>query len=89
MAKQVKWTKRVLEEFIDKAMLNADEIFIMENRIKGMTISRMAIELHKSESTVHNMVRVLKEKYDLVQGEYPDIFPVRKTSKAEEYMDNN
>lgn len=89
MAKQVKWTKDIVREFSDKAMLSEDEIFVLVTRCKGMPISRQAQELHCSESTINRMIANLKKKYDIVQNEYPDIFPIRRTSKQEEWMDNN
>lgn len=89
MAHQVKWTKKVLDSFIEKAMLNEDEIFVMVTRCKGWTVTKQALELHKSEATIHRMIKLLKDKYDRVQAEYPSEFPVRRTSKEEIYMDNN
>lgn len=90
MSKEVPWTDRVLREFIERAMLSEDEIFIMTTRIKGWTVSKQAMELHVSESTIANKIRDLKHRYDLVQAEYPDIFPVRnKKSAKEKYMDEN
>lgn len=89
MAKQVKWTKQVFQDFCDYALLNDDEIYIMESRIKGVPVSMQASHLCCSESTVHRMIKTLKMKYDLVQSENPDKFPVRKKSEKETWMDNN
>lgn len=89
MAHQVKWTKDIVREFSDKAMLSEDEIFVLVTRVKGVPISIQAQELHCSESTVNRIVANLKKKYDTVQKEYPDVFPIRRTSKEEEWMDNN
>lgn len=90
MSKEVPWTDRVLREFIERAMLSEDEIFIMTTRIKGWTVSKQAMELHVSESTIANKIRDMKLKYDRVQAEYPDLFPVRnKKSAKEKYMDEN
>lgn len=44
--------KLILEEFIDKAMLSAQEKFIMESRVKGRTVTEQVLYLKVSESTV-------------------------------------
>lgn len=87
MAHQVIWTKEVLENFIELAMLSEEEVFIMRTRIKGWTVTRQAIELNKSESSVHRSISLLKKKYDKVQAEHPEIFPPRRFSMKEAYMD--
>lgn len=89
MAKQVKWTQNIVREFSERAMLNEDEIFVLVTRVKGMPISRQAQELNCSESTVNRIVANLKKKYDSVQKEYPDLFPSRKSSAKEVWMDEN
>lgn len=89
MCKQVAWTKKVLEDFIELAMLSDDEAFIMRSRCKGWTVTMQALELKKSESSVHRTINMLKKKYDVVQAEYPDRFPPRKSSKKETYMDTH
>ena len=89
MAKQVRWTKKVLEEFCEYALLNEDEIYIMQSRVKGVPVSIQASVLCCSESTVHRMISKLKKKYDVVQKEYPEKFPIRRTSSKETWLDNN
>lgn len=89
MAKQVLWTDKLTESFIEKAALSEDEAFVMRTRARGYSVTYQARELHKSESTIARMISQLKKKYDAVQKEYPDEFPIRKTSKVEEWMDNN
>lgn len=89
MANQVRWTKRLLEDFYEYALLNDDEIYIMESRIKGIPVSMQAEKLSCSESTVHRMIAKIKKKYDAVQEEHPDKFPPRRKSAAETWMDNN
>lgn len=86
---QVKWTKQITELFIDLAMLNDDEAYIIRSRVKGTTVTQQALYLHKSEATIHRMIRALKIKYDSVQKEFPDLFPERKQSRAERYMDTH
>lgn len=89
MSKQVKWTADVLRAFINYAMLSDDEIFVMETRIRGWGVSKQAMELNKSESSVHKMISMLKKKYDTVQTEHPDELPLRRTSSKETWMDEN
>lgn len=90
MSKEVPWTKRTLENFIEKAHLNDDEIYIMESRIKGESVTAQSLHLNQSTATTHRMIRVLKHKYDLVQAEYPDEFPLRiKKTAKEKWMDTH
>lgn len=89
MAKTVRWTKKLLEDFYEHALLNDDEQYIMESRIKGVPVSLQADHLCCSESTVHRMISNIKKKYDLVQKEYPEKFPPRRNSKEEAWMDKN
>lgn len=89
MSKQVLWTDKLTEEFIEKAALSEDEAYVMRTRARGYTVTQQAMHLNKSEQTVHRMIARLKKKYDAVQSEYPDIFPVRKVSKVEKFMDEN
>lgn len=89
MAKQVKWNKKVFEDFCEYAMLNSDERYIMESRIANTPISIQASYLCVSESTVCRMIAMLKKKYDAVQKQHPDKFPPRKFSAKETWMDSN
>lgn len=87
--KQVPWTNKLTESFIEKAGLSEDEAYVMRTRVKGYPISRQAMELNCSESTVHRMVSMLKKKYDKVRQEYPNEFPMRKSSAKETWMDQH
>lgn len=90
MSKEVPWTKKTLENFIEKANLNSDEIYIMESRIRGASCTEQSIHLNKSVATIHRMIRELKHKYDVVQAENPNDFPVRiKKSAKEQWMDTH
>lgn len=89
MSHQVKWSKQVLTDFCTLALLNEEEIYIMESRVKGTPVSIQADHLCCSESTVHRMIAKLKKKYDVVQKEFPDKFPKRRKSAKETWMDNN
>lgn len=88
MAKQVPWNKIILERFIELAMLDKDEEMIMRTRVAGWSVTKQAMELGMSESTVHRMIKRLKVKYDNVQ-KYDPILPPRKTSAEETWMDSH
>lgn len=89
MAHQVVWTTKVLKSFEELANLTEEECYIMESRCKNVTVTSQALHLHCSEARVHKMISNLKKKYDVVQKEHPDVFPVRKKSQKEKYMDEN
>lgn len=89
MAHEVKWTKKLLDDLYEHAMLNDNERYIMESRIKGVPVSIQADHLCCSEATVHRMISRIKKKYDAVQAEYPEKFPKRKKSAKETWLDNN
>lgn len=89
MAKQIKWTKKTFEDFCTYGMLNSDEIYILESRIKGTPISIQASHLCCSESTVSRTIAMMKKRYDAVQKQHPDLFPPRKYSAKETWMDEH
>ncbi len=91
MGKQVIWTAFTLKNFEEMAMLDEVERFILETRCKGrgMPISEQARRLNMSEATVNRYIKKIKEKYDAVQRENPDLYPIRKKSAKEEYMDTH
>lgn len=88
MSKEIKWNKLIVETFIEEAMLNKDEEWILRTRVAGWTVSQQADYMGVSNSTVNRYIKTLKEKYDNV-SKYNPLLPPRKPSKEEEYMDNN
>lgn len=86
--RQVDWNKDLYDKFVERAMLNEEEQFIMKNRILGMYVSEMARQRDMSESTVHRKIAELKAKYDKIQKLYDDM-PVRIESEKEKIMDEN
>lgn len=88
MSIQVIWTKIVLEEFIRLGNLSKEEEAIMRTRADGWPISRQAMELGMSESTVNRYIKRLKKRYDAVQP-YSNLLPPRKHSAKEVYMDTH
>lgn len=89
MAHQVEWTRQVLEDFIQEALLNEEEEFIIRKRCSNWTVIQTAQALHKSESSIHQTIAKLKRKYDVVQKANPDKFPKRRVSKEERYLDTH
>lgn len=82
MAKQVPWNKLILEEFIDLALLNSEEEFVLRTRIAGWSIDQQADKLNISNSSVNRIIRKLKLKYDKVQ-KHSSLLPTRKKRKSE------
>lgn len=88
MAKQVVWTKLILETFISEALLTKEEEMIIRTRVAGWSRTQQAMELGMSLGTVDRLIKSCKMKYDSVQ-KYNPILPPRKHSKEEDWMDNN
>lgn len=86
---QITWNKRILEAFEDLAMLNEDEKYILESRVRGESVTQQSMHLNCSASTVHRKISAIKRKYDRIQQAYPDEFPKRRTSKEEQWMDTH
>jgi len=89
MAHQVPWNKTIIDVFSEEALLSDDEIFLVTTRAKGWTVTRQALYLNKSESSIHQMIATLKKKYDVAQKNRPDELPPRRFSMEEVYMDNH
>lgn len=90
MAHQVEWTENVYEQFCKRGMLTSEECWIMKTRIiDEMPISIQAYKLNCSKSRIERKIKKLRKKYDAVQKEYPDIFPKRKRSKREKWLDTH
>lgn len=88
MSKQVPWNKILVERFIEQAMLTKDEEWVLRTRVAGWSITKQALELGYSTSTVNRIVSTLKRKYDEV-AKYDPMLPPRKTSEQEKWQDNN
>ena len=77
MTDKLIWNKLILDEFYSIALLSDSERFLVESRIKGLTILEQAEQLNLSVSSVNRMIRRIKDKYDNVQ-KYSDVLPKRK-----------
>lgn len=88
MARQVPWTKVIVEEFISLASLSKEEEAVMRTRAAGYTIIEQSMALGMSTRKIDRIIRRLKIKYDLVQP-YSVLLPPRKNSAQETYMDTH
>lgn len=89
LANEVRWNKYIYDRFCELAMLSDFEKKVLETRIKKHSITQQALELNCSASTINNVIRALKDKYDAVQ-KYPDSnLPKRRVSSEEEWMDSH
>ena len=75
--KDIIWNKIILDEFIKLAILTETEEKILRTRIAGWSRVKQSIELNLSISTVDCIIRMINQKYDMVQP-YSDILPKRK-----------
>lgn len=83
------WTDELTEKVIQKCMFSKDESDILRTRVRGYTVKEQSVKLEMSESKISRLIAVMKEKYDSLQRQYPDEFPLRKDSKTEKFMDEN
>lgn len=88
MAKQICWTKKIVETFIEEACLTKEEQDILCTRVAGLTISEQAEKFNISVDKVNRIIKRLKWKYDNVQKYCKDL-PLRKMSAAELYMNTH
>lgn len=55
-------TKEEYESISEKAMLNEELKQILEMKIKNYSITKMAIEMNMSESSINRRIKQLKKK---------------------------
>ena len=75
--KDIVWNKIILDEFIKLAILTETEEKILRTRIAGWSRAKQAMEFNMSISTVDCLIKMINQKYDMVQP-YSDILPKRK-----------
>ncbi len=56
------FTQEEFENITKKAMLNEELSKILEMKIKGYSITKIAIEMNMSEPTVNRRIKILKKK---------------------------
>lgn len=72
------WTKKRLGAFIELSCLSEDERDVLICWVdKKFSPTRTANVLSMSKSKVERLRRKIRVQYDIVQKEYPDIFPPR------------
>ena len=73
------WTKHRLGAFIERACLSEDETDVLKCWVvKKFSPTMTARELAMSKSKVERLRTSIRIQYDIVQKEYPDIFPPRE-----------
>lgn len=74
------WTKHRIGAFIERACLSEDEkdVFICWAD-KKYSPDRTATMLSMSKPKVERLRRKIRLQYDIIQKEYPDVFPPRVT----------
>ena len=85
MTKSVPWNEILYREFSRLGMLNDFQKEVLRTRIMGYSITKQAIELNCSESTVSRTIAQLKQRYDEVQP-HSELLPKRRTSAQEKWM---
>lgn len=74
------WDKGMILEFTNLACLTDDEIEVLKDLAHGKSIVHTAMRINVSESTVSNIRKRLRVKYDQVQPKSV-LLPVRITRK--------
>ncbi len=75
--KDIIWNKIILDEFLRLAFLTETEEKILRTRISGWSRVKQSIEMNLSISSIDSTIRMINQKYDMVQP-YSTILPVRK-----------
>ena len=74
---RVPWTRTILEDFIQEALLTSEEETVIRTRIEGWSIVKQAMHLGMGTATVSRIVARLKKKYDELNALYPTRFPYK------------
>ena len=72
------WTRKRLGAFIELACLNDDELDVLNDWADRRSPAWTAMRRAMSVSKVEKLRTKIRMYYDIVQAEYPDIFPPRK-----------
>lgn len=78
--KDIIWNKIILDEFLDLAMLTDTEERVLRTRIAGWSRVKQSMEMHISVSSIDSIIRVIGQKYDMVQP-YSEVLPARRKKK--------
>lgn len=72
----VRWTRTIVNEFIEEALLNDEEQKLLRMKAAGWSRVKQGQELNVSLATVDRLNKGLKAKYDAAQ-KHSDILPPR------------
>ena len=72
------WTKKRLGAFIEAACLSGEEIEVLTDWANRHSPAWTAEHRSMSVSKVEKIRTKIRKHYDVVQAEYPEIFPPRK-----------
>ena len=64
MSHKILWTRSMLDEFVQEAILTKDEEFIVRTRAEGWSRQQQAFELNRSVQSIDRMIKKIKVKYD-------------------------
>lgn len=77
MANDLEWTQKRLGAFIEAACLSEDERDVLIDWVNHHSPRWSAEKRSMSESKVGKLRTKIRRKYDIVQLEYPEVFPPR------------
>lgn len=89
MKTKVNWDEELYQNFLKYAILTDREKEVLRLRIMEYTMTEISETIKWSLSTVKRDVDTLLEKYDRVQAKHPDIFPPKRLSEKEQYMNTH
>ena len=72
------WTKKRLGAFIEAACLSEEEVEVLKDWADCRSPAWTAEHRSMSESKVGKLRTKIRRKYDIVQLEWPELFPPRK-----------
>ena len=87
MTKQVFWTKKVLETFIDEGNLNMRQEKILRTRAAGYSIAMIAEELNLSVNQINKNIAEIRKIYDATQI-HSVVLPKRLKNSKELFAKN-
>lgn len=84
------WTEKRIQTFVECGNLNKEQEDVLRCRLKEYTMTQLCRECNMSPSKANRVLKRVKEIYDAVQADYPELgFRPRRYSEKEKYMDEN
>lgn len=81
MTRQIYWTKKIVDTFIEEGNLNERQETIVRGRARGDSILKLSQALHLSIDQVNKDIADLRKVYDVVQKDCMVLPPRRKNKK--------